>query len=689
MRRAFGTNVLPSQRRPVAWYSPPVLYEAGRQVVSAEDFQRNADRREGFTNALPVIDESAAGGDASGHNANDTFGVDFFADTGDGGNATFTVAQAAMAPVLNCGNDVRLPRGQLVVLGGDLAYPGANSHDYHYRFLEVFSLARPRDALGAPLPSWTTAAAIPQNHDWMDSASTFCRYFLGRKAGEFVGTRTPQDRTYFAVRLPHRWWILGLDFAHKGDLDRTQFEAFQDLWATCRPGPRIEPGDNVILVYPEPYWTRQLDDSRLPGGYTRRFQRLEHLIQAPPGEGAGARIRLRLAGDFHHYARHSIPLAAQPSTDDNAGTGGRQEAARAACAALAVRGPQETAVVTCGTGGAFLHGTHGPEVQQQKILDETAEPDTEPESLGRRVRLGIQSGPATRDATQAAGSASQSPTQTGRPLTATVTYPTAAQSRRLALKGLPFSMFFPRLTRPWPSSPAEWLSQLWNSNLGFCLCLGLLYGLSAYVNSIAFLSTPLLQGATGDAVRAVSLEPTVFNLQMWIRATVFSPFAVLVNVIMIGGCVRTAWDSPSHGLFKSLSGIAHGLIHGLAVFALYSLVSPWVHGFGDATPNSTSAAVATWAVVGACGTVVGGVIFGLYFAVANGLFGQLTNNAFGALAIEDFKGFLRMSVSTTGLTVRYVACDTVPKRWRIDERGVQVSVTPAVWRVVDKFTIPS
>ena len=122
MSYEFGRKVLPGQRRPVAWYSPPVLFQAGRELVSSLDFLRNSDRREAFDGPLNAIDFS------SKHNGFD--GFDFIADTGDGGNATFTVAQAATARELRLQGEAEPSiRPGLVVLGGDLSYPGASSFE--------------------------------------------------------------------------------------------------------------------------------------------------------------------------------------------------------------------------------------------------------------------------------------------------------------------------------------------------------------------------------------------------------------------------------------------------------------------------------------------------------------------------------------------------------------------------------
>ena len=94
-------------------------------------------------------------------------------------------------------------------------------------------------------------------------------------------------------------------------------------------------------------------------------------------------------------------------------------------------------------------------------------------------------------------------------------------------------------------------------------------------------------------------------------------------------------------------------------------------------PGSRDASIAgglgLWLAVAAAGVVVGGALFGLYLALMSGVFGQLPNNAFGSLAIEDYKGFLRMRLTPAGLEVLMLGTDRV---------------APATaWRVVDRFVI--
>lgn len=49
------------------------------------------------------------------------FWFDFMADTGDGGNSSYTVAKLLAQPSLEVDNSLSLPRGNVLLIGGDLA----------------------------------------------------------------------------------------------------------------------------------------------------------------------------------------------------------------------------------------------------------------------------------------------------------------------------------------------------------------------------------------------------------------------------------------------------------------------------------------------------------------------------------------------------------------------------------------
>lgn len=438
----FGPDIPPHARRPVAWYAPGVLWQAARKLLAAEQFATHLDRRETFAPELAVVDLRGPDG-----GSDDAFWFDFVSDTGDGGDATFSVAQALLAPALS-GTQAEheaggpLPQGRLLILGGDLAYPGSGRLDYQYRFIEPFEQAQAWAATQGT-PCWTTQTAcnrastplqpdeklllaIPQNHDWAVSASSFCRYFVSHDRGAVLGARTPQKQTWFAARLPRGWWLLGLDFALEGDIDRTQYESFVALLSQG-----LTAGQQVILVYPEPYWTRPLGDGA-PIGYPKRYQRLEAQLLA-----AGVHIRLRLAGDLHHYAHDALTL---PDGSD-------------------------THLVVAGNGGAFTHATHTLDVARPKHFRQahTTTPSTAPGSaseLAQHVEVGLASTPADAALPAFAPAAR---------------YPGTAASRAMAFQAL-FSLFRTRSSGPGRNWRQWWTEQA-DSNCGLLPVLGLLIAL--------------------------------------------------------------------------------------------------------------------------------------------------------------------------------------------------------------------
>ena len=650
MNPQLGSNVPPCERRPVAWYAPGVLWQAGRELVQSADFQRNMDRRETFSPVLTPVDLSARPASEA-----DPFWFDFLSDTGDGGDASFTVAQALLASTLTldtpAGPSVTLPEGELLVLGGDLAYPGASPLAYQYRFIEMLSGAQdpasrfvqPGSGHGRVFAPRKFIVAIPQNHDWFDSASTFCRYFVNYDQGAVIGARTPQRQTYFATRLPRGFWILGLDFALVGDLDRQQFEAFAALLAPDNERG-IQPGDDVLMVYPEPYWTRPLGDGAA-AGYPRRYQRLEALIEAH-----GARIRLRLAGDLHLYSRET--LAADPLTG------------------------RSSSLVICGSGGAFLHPTHSIDIQAPKVVDRRPEVQAASDDLGRRVRVGVARGggdanaEARFDRTHRAN------------FDHTVDFPPPHRTRLLALTNL-WALLTVRFSRPpWALGLARTLAELWNSNLGFALCLGVLYGFNAYVNSGVFSAS-----YRPDGFAPMAELPFGGATWLWLKAMVFSPFAAFVNIFMLAGCVQTAWEGPAAKPWRVLAGLSHGMAHAYLIFVLYwwacHLIVPAFPALaGWPGPlRDTLLALATWVAVGLAGVTLGGLLFGAYLAVACAGFRQLPNNGFGSLACPHHKGFLRFKLTPAGLEVFMLGIDHVPRRRSTREP------LPSGWRLVDHFRI--
>lgn len=286
-------------RGPVPWLAPLLLLTTGLRTLLAILFGAYLDKRE-LQIALPSTVHHQPGTDGE-------LWLDYVADLGDGFHATYSVAYLLAQPELEIDGE-RLPRGQVLVLGGDQVYPTPSTQAYEDRFKGPYIAALPCPPRSGPRP---TLYALPGNHDWYDGLTAFLRLFVRVRTDNIGGWRTEQSRSYFAVELPAHWWLLAIDEQYGSYLDDPQLIYFE------RAAKRLEPGDNVILVVPAPSWVKAVDR---PQAYDTIAYFIRTVL-AP----TGANVRLIIAGDLHHYTRYAGD--------------GRE-------------------LITCGGGGAYLASTH-------------------------------------------------------------------------------------------------------------------------------------------------------------------------------------------------------------------------------------------------------------------------------------------------------------------------------------------
>jgi hypothetical protein len=302
-------------RRPaVRWLSPGLLARSGVEVVVSGTFGKFADKREMQREPQGPFDYSGAG----------ELWVDYLSDTGDGFDATYTMAWLLAQDDLDFEGE-RLPRGKLLFLGGDEVYPLADPVAYEDRFIGPFAGALPQPPADRP-----DMYALPGNHDWYDGLVSFLRVFCTRD-GAIGGWATRQRRSYFAVKLPNDWWIWGIDIQLDTYIDDTQLDYFR--------GQPVKPGDKVILMTAIPAWTHALDAKVDPSSWRYLSFFEERIVRA-----SGARLCVALSGDTHHYARF------EPAT------------------------PAEPTRLTAGGGGAYLSGTHTlhPELRLRSLDHDAA-----------------------------------------------------------------------------------------------------------------------------------------------------------------------------------------------------------------------------------------------------------------------------------------------------------------------------
>ncbi len=317
---------LPPPRLPMTgWFDPLMLARIAGEVILSGIFGRMADARalSAATGKQGIFDlRQAPQLDADGRpvqneqgelvlagDARSDLHLTYVADTGDGWDATATVAWLASRDLIEVSVDAldpaattyRLPRGSALLFGGDQVYPSASPADYEQRLVIPWRNALPhQDPPGLVF-------ALPGNHDWYDNLACFTRIFHTHRW--FGGWFAPQRRSYWTLRLPHGWWIVAVDTQLADDLDPGQLDHFQKV------AKEMQADERVVVLLPEPVWIHHAS-----GAY-----RDQHTLAFLEQRIFPGKVRVAIAGDLHHYRRHMDAH-------------GRQR-------------------ITCGGGGAFLHPT--------------------------------------------------------------------------------------------------------------------------------------------------------------------------------------------------------------------------------------------------------------------------------------------------------------------------------------------
>jgi hypothetical protein len=167
--------------------------------------------------------------------------------------------------------------------------------------------------------------AVPGNHDWYDGLSAFLNLFCWRQLagvwstghpGKLIGGwRTQQTRSYFALQLPHGWWLWGTDIQLTRYIDQQQIDYFEHAARHWMPADA-----RLILCAGVPDWVYA--DPARPEATFSHFSFVEGILRRV---ARGQRLCVILTGDSHHYSRY---------TED------------------------DRHYITAGGGGAFLHPTH-------------------------------------------------------------------------------------------------------------------------------------------------------------------------------------------------------------------------------------------------------------------------------------------------------------------------------------------
>jgi len=343
----------------VRWFTPGLLAQAGFRSVVASLFGQYADQRttQHLTDPIPdPTDEGvrseqrktfAARYDYSGECIGEQpFWADFAADMGDGFDSTYSMAHLISADhlypekkavglnaksmeIYGLNGGEALPGGRVLVLGGDEVYPWPSREEYDDRFCRPYQAAFPAfDKTGEGPDAARTRRerdmfAIPGNHDWYDGLGAFDDLFCKARGNvidpettKIGGWQTRQHRSYFAIKLPHNWWIWGADVQLGRYLDSGQIDYFRTI------AEQMGPQDKFILCTAQPSWYYFGTDQE-----SLARSNLRGIIDLPIMRGA--KLCGIFSGDSHHYSRYN-------ETEQLGNFN----------------------LFTAGGGGAYAHGTH-------------------------------------------------------------------------------------------------------------------------------------------------------------------------------------------------------------------------------------------------------------------------------------------------------------------------------------------
>jgi hypothetical protein len=333
-------------KKMVGWYAPSQLAKTAVEVAISTIFGRHSDHRlvEAMASGddVPADDGAGTGADPKSFydyshyhlddgvvlkrdlaHARNEIWIDYVGDVGDGWNSTYAVAYYLVGgrtfnyteAETGKKREAETKRGEILIFGGDEVYPTASRKEYKERLVTPYETALRHSPQACP-----HVFAIPGNHDWYDSLVAFSRLFTARPW--FAGWRTRQSRSYFALKLPHNWWLLGTDVQLGSDIDKPQMDYFVSLTAEMDKEAReTNKPARIILCHAEPHWIRAAQYGGIDPVYSEsNLKVLEKKL--------GRSVAVFIAGDLHHYRRHE-------ETKD-----------------------KSTQKITAGGGGAFLHPTH-------------------------------------------------------------------------------------------------------------------------------------------------------------------------------------------------------------------------------------------------------------------------------------------------------------------------------------------
>jgi len=286
---------------PVPWFAIRWLWKNRYHLLASGLAKQDIDARDWMSPDPPeVLLERVAevlGATGEGDTLCERLGrdlwIDYVADTGDDDRVSREVARLVAGryrlPVEGA-EPIEAPRGDVLVLGGDSAYPVATREEIVNRLEGPWNEILEGQADGVERP----LLAVPGNHDWDDGLDGFGRLARRKDATEIPGEATHrpvrlhgyvpvQEASYFALPLVRGIDLFGID-RQLSHVDYRQRQYFQRAM-------RAAPYNACIVAKADPHRSYCLENES--GVAVARTLGLRDEPQP----------HLYLAGDTHHYQR--------------------------------------------------------------------------------------------------------------------------------------------------------------------------------------------------------------------------------------------------------------------------------------------------------------------------------------------------------------------------------------------------
>ncbi len=227
LRRHFARGR--EKPRGVVWFGTASFWGHLRHFLAAAIATEDVDSRDWMTADPPeellvrvadVLGAHAAGASLSERLGRDVW-IDYVADTGDDGGVSRAVARLLFRVYTlpdpdYPGQELVAGRGDLLVFGGDTAYPVATAQEITNRVLVPYNQVLEELARNGERNTPRVLLGLPGNHDWYDGLDGFGRMFRRRPEGD----EPPPSVSGFSERMLKHYADWAREFVRGGKLEK-------------------------------------------------------------------------------------------------------------------------------------------------------------------------------------------------------------------------------------------------------------------------------------------------------------------------------------------------------------------------------------------------------------------------------------------------------------------------------------